>query len=175
VVCISPRTGGKLRCAVRGLPRDALARGEIRCYYNGRISLRRLLKHLGTLTALAALLALHSTHWAALQTVAWSKMLVSFAQQESVLSALARTFDGRNPCELCLKVREGIAQDQQHPDSNTPAPTSSTTGEALWQFRVALSPAPPLGVLEEHPFVPTLHTEFQHAPPRPPPRPLLNA
>jgi hypothetical protein len=138
--------------------------------------LRKLLKHFGTLAALAALLAVHSTHWAALQTVAWGKMLVAFTQDESVLSALIRTFDGQNPCTLCLKVREGIAEDQQqqsHPGA--PAPNTSETGEALWEFRVALMPPPPLGILEDHPFIPTLHSDFRYAPPRPPPRTLLDA
>ena len=136
----------------------------------GQRTLRRVSSILGLLGAVTALLAIHSTHWAALQTVAWGKMFVSYVQEGSVLSAVTRTFDGKNPCAMCLKVREGIAQEKQSSDQKAPAPAPSMTGEALWEFRVASTPPPPLGALEHHACIPLFCSDVMHRPPSPPPR-----
>jgi hypothetical protein len=52
-------------------------------------------------------------HWAVLQTVAWTGMLVDFARRESLPVAVAKTFDGAHPCSLCHTVAEGRQQEQQ--------------------------------------------------------------
>ena len=46
-------------------------------------------------------------HWAALQSVAWVGMLVSYAQSGTVASAIEKTFDGKHPCPLCNAIRKG--------------------------------------------------------------------
>lgn len=46
-------------------------------------------------------------HWALLQSVAWTGMFVSFAQQATLREAFTKTFDGKNPCRICKLVREG--------------------------------------------------------------------
>lgn len=46
-------------------------------------------------------------HWVLLQSVAWTGMFVSFAQQTTLSDAFAKTFDGKNPCRICKLVREG--------------------------------------------------------------------
>ena len=46
-------------------------------------------------------------HWALLQSVAWTGMLVTFAQQTTLREAFTKTFDGKNPCRICKLVREG--------------------------------------------------------------------
>ncbi len=46
-------------------------------------------------------------HWVLLQSVAWTGMFVSFAQQTTVREAFTKTFDGKNPCRICKLVREG--------------------------------------------------------------------
>ncbi len=52
-------------------------------------------------------------HWALLQSVAWTGMFVSFAQQTSVKEALVKTFDGKNACRLCKLVREGQQSEKE--------------------------------------------------------------
>ena len=46
-------------------------------------------------------------HWALLQSLAWTGMLVTYAQQTSIREAITKTFDGKHPCRLCKLVREG--------------------------------------------------------------------
>jgi hypothetical protein len=64
---------------------------------------------------LAVICALHvsGTHWLALQTVAWTGMLVARTQQSSVEEAVRTTFDGDHPCPLCQAVEEGRRQQQE--------------------------------------------------------------
>ena len=52
-------------------------------------------------------------HWALLQSVAWTGMLVTFAQQTTLREALTKTFDGKNPCRLCKFVRAGQESEKQ--------------------------------------------------------------
>lgn len=46
-------------------------------------------------------------HWVLLQSVAWTGMFVSFAQETTLQEAFAKTFDGKNPCRICQLVRDG--------------------------------------------------------------------
>ncbi len=46
-------------------------------------------------------------HWAVLQSVAWVKMVVAYSQDESLPVAIAKTFDGTHPCDLCKVVTAG--------------------------------------------------------------------
>ena len=43
----------------------------------------------------------------ALQSIAWGSMLVTNARQVSLVEAVAKTFDGSHPCDLCHVVAEG--------------------------------------------------------------------
>ena len=45
--------------------------------------------------------------WGFLQSVAWLGMVVRYAQDETVIKALARTFDGKHPCALCKAIAKG--------------------------------------------------------------------
>ncbi|MCW5559926.1 MAG: hypothetical protein KIT22_19075 [Verrucomicrobiae bacterium] len=50
-------------------------------------------------------------HWAALQSVAWTTMVIERTCSTSLSDALATTFDGRHPCTLCKVVKAGQAAD----------------------------------------------------------------
>lgn len=53
-------------------------------------------------------------HWAVLQTLAWTGMVITYTQETSSLRvALARTFDGAHPCNLCKFVNEGKKTEQK--------------------------------------------------------------
>jgi hypothetical protein len=46
-------------------------------------------------------------HWALLQTVAWTGMVLNYSQTAPLTEALAKTFDGKHPCNLCKLVDAG--------------------------------------------------------------------
>jgi hypothetical protein len=52
-------------------------------------------------------------HWFFLQSVAWVGMFAKFSQSCSVTEAFVKTFNGRNPCKLCLVVQEGKKSGQK--------------------------------------------------------------
>lgn len=52
-------------------------------------------------------------HWALLQSVAWTGMLIRFSAQGSFMDAVAMTFDGEHPCSLCKVVTQGRAGEKQ--------------------------------------------------------------
>lgn len=54
-------------------------------------------------------------HWALLQGIAWTGMLISFASEGTVIEAVEKTFDGQHGCALCAKVKEGRDSNQKQP------------------------------------------------------------
>jgi hypothetical protein len=54
-------------------------------------------------------------HWAVIQGIAWTGMLVSFAKEGTMIEAVQKTFDGQHGCALCAKVKEGRAADEKQP------------------------------------------------------------
>jgi hypothetical protein len=57
-------------------------------------------------TILALCLSL-GFHWLALQSVAWTTMLMANARHSPLSEAVAKTFDGAHPCDLCHAVADG--------------------------------------------------------------------
>lgn len=51
-----------------------------------------------------ALLAATDAPWAALQSVAWANMIISYSQKAPFKVALMHTFDGKHPCRLCKAI-----------------------------------------------------------------------
>jgi len=62
-------------------------------------------------------------HWFCLQSVAWARMVVNNSQRCSFSQAVAQTFDGGHPCDLCkhiTKARDSERkQDKQTPTAKT--------------------------------------------------------
>ena len=51
---------------------------------------------------------------AALQTVAWARMVIAYSQADGVGAAITKTFDGQHMCSLCKEIaqkREGQQKD----------------------------------------------------------------
>ncbi len=71
------------------------------------------LVRLGRLLLALAVCASLGLHWAALQAVAWTQMLVTYSQHAEWGEAVKKTFDGEHPCNLCLLVKEGQSKEQQ--------------------------------------------------------------
>jgi hypothetical protein len=103
-------------------------------------------------------------HWAVLQSVAWTSMLVERSQTTSFRTALQTTFDGQHPCKLCQVVRAGKSAEKQ--------------SEALVKLAKLDSSLPePANLLPAHPrrvtptSSPVLRAKSREdAPPLPPPR-----
>lgn len=76
-----------------------------------------LVRHL----VVTALLFSIGGHWVVLQSAAWTGMLVKFALQESVASALTKTFDGQHPCSLCKVVEHGTKSPAKAPQRRSDA------------------------------------------------------
>ena len=53
-------------------------------------------------------------HWALLQVVAWTGMVVTYSQTASMPEAVAKTFDGQHPCKLCKGIAKAKKGEQQN-------------------------------------------------------------
>jgi hypothetical protein len=62
---------------------------------------------IGRATTIVALCLSLGLHWLALQSIAWTTMLVENARQVPLSEAVERTFDGSHPCDLCHAVADG--------------------------------------------------------------------
>jgi hypothetical protein len=131
--------------------------------------MNKALRMMGFAACLAAVMALSGGHWLALQTVAWGRMIVDFSSQDSFSAAIAKTFSGKHPCSMCLKIRKGWHEEKKH-EETLPWIKTEKMPEAFWQLRCVTIPATPTVALCERPFVPALHTDFIDSPPSPPPR-----
>src|SRR6266446_410861 len=59
------------------------------------------------LAVAAALICAIGGHWALLQSIAWTGMIINFSQNSTWKEAIKKTFDGKHPCQLCKAVAEG--------------------------------------------------------------------
>ena len=71
------------------------------------------LRQLGRILLIVALLLSGGTHWFALQSIAWTTMIVARARETSLVDAVKQTFDGAHPCSLCEKIGEGRAKEER--------------------------------------------------------------
>ena len=60
--------------------------------------------------ALACSIGLHRMF---LQAVAWTGMIATYSRNATLGEALAKTFDGQHPCNLCNLVRHGKASEKK--------------------------------------------------------------
>jgi hypothetical protein len=66
------------------------------------------------LATIAVILGMTGGHWLILQSVAWTKMIADYSRSSSLGTALAFTFDGQHPCEMC-KLIQKEKQDSHQP------------------------------------------------------------
>lgn len=71
------------------------------------------LVRLGRLLLALAVCATLGLHWAALQAVAWTQMLVTYSQHAALGEAVKKTFGGEHPCDLCLLVKHGQGEEKK--------------------------------------------------------------
>jgi hypothetical protein len=105
--------------------------------------------------------------WLALQSFAWTSMLIEYSKRAPLCQAIAQTFDGAHPCSLCHAVNAGKNSEKKS-DLQSPTPKIDM-----------ICVSRPAGLLR--PFV---HFEYApldfyfdqvgRPPPAPPPRLLLS-
>ena len=64
---------------------------------------------------LVAMLQICGGHWLALQSLAWTEMLVAYSRDAQLTEAVAKTFDGQHPCGLCVRIEQGKKSERQVP------------------------------------------------------------
>ncbi len=74
-----------------------------------------LLSRIARLVVVGAICLSLGMHWALLQGIAWTGMLISFAREGAVMEAVQKTFDGQHGCALCHKVKEGRESNRNQP------------------------------------------------------------
>jgi hypothetical protein len=103
-------------------------------------------------------------HWALLQSVAWTGMIITYSQENPLPVALRMTFDGNHPCPMCKAIKEGRAQEKQQEKI---APVNQLPLAIIWQ-------APRFCFDNERPLISPLDSTFStHADAPPKPRPKV--
>jgi hypothetical protein len=129
----------------------------------------RLLSITGCAASLLALILLTGGHWLALQSFAWAKMLKDFSQTDSFTMAIEKTFDGRHPCPMCLKIRHGRQQEEQERRNLPLNRTEPSIDLCCDSHRTSIPPATD-AAKNAIPDISRLFSDFIEAPPKPPPR-----
>jgi hypothetical protein len=70
----------------------------------------RCLGHIATVCALCYAIGLQ---WVALQSIAWTTMLVQNTKRVPLRAAISQTFDGAHPCSLCHIVNKGKSTERK--------------------------------------------------------------
>ena len=118
---------------------------------------------LGLALCLIAGFQLFGGHWAILQTAAWARMVVKYSKTDGVEAGIAKTFDGKHLCSLCLS----IAKNKEEEGKQTTNVNQVKLDLACEIFCWALTPPSAVGELD----VPRhLLTGSTHRPSVPPPR-----
>lgn len=65
------------------------------------------------ITAVLMLVLTLGLHWALLQTVAWTGMIVSYSRDASFSEAVSKTFGGQHPCCMCKVLKQARAEEKQ--------------------------------------------------------------
>jgi hypothetical protein len=84
-------------------------------------SIADVLRCIARIAVIFALCCAIGLHWIALQSVAWSAMLVQYAKHAPLRQAITQTFDGAHPCSICHIVNTGKASERKS-DLQSPAP-----------------------------------------------------
>lgn len=112
-------------------------------------------------TALVFALKLHLP---ALQVVAWTGMVVKYAQSVPLGEALEMTFDGDHPCPLCRVIRKAQTADHQEVTASSIPERIQLFVEAIPSWLHAISAWPGVAVQ------PRVGSPVTVRPPVPPPR-----
>ncbi|HMH03635.1 MAG TPA: hypothetical protein VK556_05490 [Candidatus Udaeobacter sp.] len=128
-----------------------------------RPSLEAVLRQIGRIAIIGALCCAIGLHWVALQSFAWTNMLIEYSKRAPLCQAIAQTFDGAHPCSLCHIVATGKASEKKT-EIQSPVPKI----DIICVARVIqlISPV----ALFDYTLRDFSVSEIEHSPPVPPPR-----
>ena len=66
-----------------------------------------MIRCVGRIVTILALCCAIGLHWIALQSVAWTTMVIEYSKHAPLCQAITQTFDGAHPCLLCDAVNKG--------------------------------------------------------------------
>jgi hypothetical protein len=120
---------------------------------------------IGRATTILALCLAIGLHWAALQSLAWTTMLIEYSKHTTLSQAITQTFDGDHPCAMC----KGINAAQHSPKKQQA--TSTASKPDLICIARPFDFIPPF---EQFQFarISTVFSQSRQSPPTPPPRAL---
>ncbi|PYK41905.1 MAG: hypothetical protein DME46_12590 [Verrucomicrobia bacterium] len=72
-----------------------------------------MLRQIGRIATIVALCCAIGLHWVALQSFAWTSMLIENSKRAPLCQAIVQTFDGAHPCSLCHIVATGKASEKK--------------------------------------------------------------
>jgi hypothetical protein len=72
-----------------------------------------VLRQAGRIVTIGALCCAIGLHWVAIQSFAWTNMIIQYSKGASFCQAVAQTFDGDHPCSLCHIVTSGKASEKK--------------------------------------------------------------
>src|SRR5437016_1372562 len=101
--------------------RTALARKIMFCSGRDRDNLLRMFRIAGRTITVFALCCAIGLHWIALQSIAWTTMIIDYSKRAPLRQAITQTFDGTHPCSLCHAVNTGKNSEQKS-DLQSPTP-----------------------------------------------------
>ena len=135
-------------------------------YRDSLFNLASVLVSIGRAVTIFALCCAIGLHWIALQSLAWTTMVIDYSKRAPLCRAITQTFDGAHPCSLCHAVNTGKNSEKKS-DLQSPAPKIDM---------ICASRATSL----LQPFVPVEYAardfsfdKVGRSPPVPPPRSLL--
>ena len=126
-------------------------------------SLEVVLRQVGRVAVIGALCCAIGLHWVALQSFAWTSMLIEYSKGASLCQAIAQTFDGAHPCSLCHVVATGKASEKKT-DVQSPLPRIDMI--CIARVIRLISPV----ALFDYTLRDFSVSEIEHSPPVPPPR-----
>jgi hypothetical protein len=129
-------------------------------------SLAIVVRRLGRIITIAALCCAIGLHWIALQSLAWTTMLIDYSKRAPLCQAITQTFDGAHPCSLCHAVNAG-KNSEKNSDLQSPAQKidmicASSTARLIQPF-----------IPVEYAVSDFCSSEIGRSPPVPPPRRVL--
>lgn len=122
-----------------------------------------MLSAIGRAMTIGALCISLGLHWVALQSVAWTTMLVSNARHVHLSEAVAKTFDGAHPCDICKVVAEGNKSDKKSQALPAVAKIDLICTTRIFRFLPRFAPY-------DYASAEVFLQEQYYSPPAPPPR-----
>jgi hypothetical protein len=126
-----------------------------------------VLRHVGRIVTTGALCCAIGLHWVAIQSFAWTSMLIDNSKRAPLCQAIVQTFDGAHPCSLCHLVNAGKNSEKK---SDLQAPTPKIDMISVSPTTSLLRPFIPF----EYAMRDSSTSSISRPPPVPPPRSFLS-